>query len=316
MLPLNGITVVVGRAGGRGAVRDAAARRPRRAGDQDRAARRRRLRARLRHDGQRPLELFRLAEPIEGIADARSEAAGGRRRARSPARARRRLRPEPRAGRGRSAGHVGGGAARTASAADRLQRVRLRRRRPLFAEESVRPAGAERGRAGFDHRHRSRAGKGGHLGRRHRRRHVCLLGHPHGALRARRRPDAAHRSTSRCSTRSTEWMAQPALFAAYGGTPPPRAGANHASIAPYGPFRAGDGGADHLGIQNAREWAAFCADVLRQPGARDDERFAHQPAARAQSSGAARRDRVGVCPAVDGRGHRAARVGRASPGRG
>jgi itaconate CoA-transferase len=41
----------------------------------------------------------------------------------------------------------------------------------------------------------------------------------------------------------TEWMAQPALFAAYGGTPPPRAGANHASIAPYGPFRAGDGGA-------------------------------------------------------------------------
>jgi len=75
----------------------------------------------------------------------------------------------------------------------------------------------------------------------------------------------------------TEWMAQPALFAAYGGTPPPRAGANHASIAPYGPFRAGDGGAITLGIQNAREWAAFCADVLRQPGLATDERFATNP---------------------------------------
>jgi itaconate CoA-transferase len=71
----------------------------------------------------------------------------------------------------------------------------------------------------------------------------------------------------------TEWMTQPALFAAYGGTPPPRAGANHASIAPYGPFRAGDGGAVALGIQNAREWAAFCVDVLRQPGLAADERF-------------------------------------------
>jgi itaconate CoA-transferase len=70
-----------------------------------------------------------------------------------------------------------------------------------------------------------------------------------------------------------EWMAQPALFTAYGGTAPPRAGADHASIAPYGPFRAGDGGAVALGIQNAREWTAFCADVLRQPGLATDERF-------------------------------------------
>ena len=75
----------------------------------------------------------------------------------------------------------------------------------------------------------------------------------------------------------TEWMAQPALFTAYGGTPPPRAGSNHASIAPYGPFRAGDGGAVALGIQNAREWTTFCADVLRQPGLATDERFATNP---------------------------------------
>ena len=74
--PLDGITVVVARTGGRGAVCDAPARRPRRARDQDRTARRRRLRAQLRHDRQRAVELLRLAESIEGIADARSEAAG------------------------------------------------------------------------------------------------------------------------------------------------------------------------------------------------------------------------------------------------
>jgi itaconate CoA-transferase len=71
----------------------------------------------------------------------------------------------------------------------------------------------------------------------------------------------------------TEWMAQPALFTGYGGTPLPRDGANHASIAPYGPFRAGDGGHIALGVQNAREWARFCAEVLRRPELADDERF-------------------------------------------
>jgi len=76
----------------------------------------------------------------------------------------------------------------------------------------------------------------------------------------------------------TEWMAQPALFAGYGGTPPPRAGANHASIAPYGPFRAGDGGTVALGIQNAREWNAFCAGVLGQPALAGDARFSSNSA--------------------------------------
>jgi itaconate CoA-transferase len=74
-----------------------------------------------------------------------------------------------------------------------------------------------------------------------------------------------------------EWMGQPANFAGYGGPPPPRAGANHASIAPYGPFRAGDGGQIALAIQNSREWAMFCAGVLRQPELADDERFRTNP---------------------------------------
>jgi itaconate CoA-transferase len=70
-----------------------------------------------------------------------------------------------------------------------------------------------------------------------------------------------------------EWMAQPAYYAAYGGSPPPRSGANHASIAPYGPFHAGDGGTIFLGIQNAREWIRFCGEVLRHPELADDRRF-------------------------------------------
>jgi crotonobetainyl-CoA:carnitine CoA-transferase CaiB-like acyl-CoA transferase len=61
-----------------------------------------------------------------------------------------------------------------------------------------------------------------------------------------------------------EWMQQPELYARYGGSPPPRTGASHASIQPYGPFAATDGTV-FLGIQNEREWARFCDEVLRRP---------------------------------------------------
>jgi crotonobetainyl-CoA:carnitine CoA-transferase CaiB-like acyl-CoA transferase len=70
-----------------------------------------------------------------------------------------------------------------------------------------------------------------------------------------------------------EWMTQPYLFASYGGTPPPRSGAHHASIAPYGPYRAGDGAQVFIGVQNEREWAALCAQVLARPGLAQDPRF-------------------------------------------
>jgi itaconate CoA-transferase len=70
-----------------------------------------------------------------------------------------------------------------------------------------------------------------------------------------------------------EWMGYPAYFAAYGGTPPPRTGASHATIAPYGPFQAGDGRQVNLGLQNEREWALFCLVVLEQPEVAADPRF-------------------------------------------
>jgi itaconate CoA-transferase len=70
-----------------------------------------------------------------------------------------------------------------------------------------------------------------------------------------------------------EWMAQPAYFAAYSGAPPPRSGASHASIAPYGPFVSQDEITVFLGVQNEREWRAFCERVLEDAALAADERF-------------------------------------------
>ncbi|HEY1461048.1 MAG TPA: CaiB/BaiF CoA-transferase family protein [Casimicrobiaceae bacterium] len=72
-----------------------------------------------------------------------------------------------------------------------------------------------------------------------------------------------------------EWMSYP-LYYAYDGAPPPaRTGASHATIYPYGPFPAGDGKTVMLGLQNEREWTAFCAKVLLQPALATDERFSN-----------------------------------------
>jgi crotonobetainyl-CoA:carnitine CoA-transferase CaiB-like acyl-CoA transferase len=69
-----------------------------------------------------------------------------------------------------------------------------------------------------------------------------------------------------------EWMGYPAYFTR-GGQAPVRAGASHASIAPYGPFESGDGRAVYLGIQNEREWERFCRLVLQRPELAADPRF-------------------------------------------
>ena len=70
-----------------------------------------------------------------------------------------------------------------------------------------------------------------------------------------------------------EWMSAPAYYAAYGGTPPRRSGAHHASIAPYGPYETRAGGTVYLAIQNAREWARFCGEVLGRRELEHDGRF-------------------------------------------
>jgi len=70
-----------------------------------------------------------------------------------------------------------------------------------------------------------------------------------------------------------EWMGYPAYYAMYTGTPPERSGAAHPTIAPYGPYIAGDGKVVFIGLQNEREWERFCTDVLEQPGLVHDARF-------------------------------------------
>lgn len=71
-----------------------------------------------------------------------------------------------------------------------------------------------------------------------------------------------------------EWMSYPAYYTMYGGTAPPRAGARHAVIAPYGPYASGDSKTVFLGVQNEREWVRFCNEVLERPDLATDSRFA------------------------------------------
>ena len=75
-----------------------------------------------------------------------------------------------------------------------------------------------------------------------------------------------------------EWMSYPLYYAIDGAAPPPRAGASHSTIYPYGPFMAGDGKTVMLGLQNEREWEVFCKQVLQQPALATDPRFASNAA--------------------------------------
>jgi itaconate CoA-transferase len=69
-----------------------------------------------------------------------------------------------------------------------------------------------------------------------------------------------------------EWMSAAAYYS-FGGSAPPRSGANHATIAPYGPVTSGDNKVVYLGLQNEREWRKFCEVVLENPGLAADPRF-------------------------------------------
>jgi itaconate CoA-transferase len=69
-----------------------------------------------------------------------------------------------------------------------------------------------------------------------------------------------------------EWMGYAAYYTEYGGTQPPRSGASHATIAPYGPYRTCDGSVI-IAVHSSREWTQFCGHVLQQPALAADARF-------------------------------------------
>lgn len=70
-----------------------------------------------------------------------------------------------------------------------------------------------------------------------------------------------------------EWMSYPLYYSFDGAAAPERTGAAHATIYPYGPFKAGDGSTVMLGIQNEREWAEFCSVALGDAALAHDSRF-------------------------------------------
>jgi len=70
-----------------------------------------------------------------------------------------------------------------------------------------------------------------------------------------------------------EWMTYPLYYTHFGGSAPSRTGPDHATIVPYGGYRAGDGRNVMLGLQNEREWATFCDKVLGQPALAADPRY-------------------------------------------
>ena len=63
-----------------------------------------------------------------------------------------------------------------------------------------------------------------------------------------------------------DWMAVPLLYMEGTGRAPARVGLAHPSICPYGAFPLADGALLLVAIQNEREFAAFCAHVLHDPG--------------------------------------------------
>lgn len=77
---------------------------------------------------------------------------------------------------------------------------------------------------------------------------------------------------------AAELMSVPYLQTRYGGKAPERVGLKHPTITPYGAFTCADGRDIVISIQNEREWADFCREVLRQPALLDDPRCADNAA--------------------------------------
>jgi crotonobetainyl-CoA:carnitine CoA-transferase CaiB-like acyl-CoA transferase len=98
-----------------------------------------------------------------------------------------------------------------------------------------------------------------------------------------------------------DWMNVPYLQFVYGGKVPDRAGLNHPTIAPYGAYACGDGKAVLIAIQNEREWATFCAEVLGDGAIATDPRFAGntQRVANRQALDAIIRSVFGAMPRQD-----------------
>jgi itaconate CoA-transferase len=84
----------------------------------------------------------------------------------------------------------------------------------------------------------------------------------------------------------TEWMSPLLLANKYTGVTPAPAGRGHASITPYGPYRAADGGEIQIAVQNDGQWLRLCRDVIDRADLADNPAYANN------SGRLADRDRV------------------------
>ena len=77
---------------------------------------------------------------------------------------------------------------------------------------------------------------------------------------------------------ASDWMNVPLLQYKYGGKSPKRVGLMHPSIQPYAAFSVKDGSKVIIAIQNEREWARFCAQVLKKPELANDPLYSNNNA--------------------------------------
>lgn len=71
-----------------------------------------------------------------------------------------------------------------------------------------------------------------------------------------------------------EWMSPLILAERYHSPAPLPAGVHHASIAPYGPYRTGDGREILVAVQNEGQWRRLCSRVLNAAELAEDPKFA------------------------------------------
>ena len=103
---------------------------------------------------------------------------------------------------------------------------------------------------------------------------------------------------------AAELMGVPFLQTRHGGKAPERVGLKHPTIAPYGAFTCADGRDILVSIQNEREWADFCREVLRRPRAADPPAVRQQCGAGGEPAAGRRHGGRGVRRPDLGRGDR------------
>jgi len=94
-----------------------------------------------------------------------------------------------------------------------------------------------------------------------------------GALAARRGGGGGATLSVSMFDATLDWTAPTLGLYLSTGVEPQPAGLHHLHVAPYGPFRCGDGGVVFVVAQQDREWQELCLRVFDRPDLAADERF-------------------------------------------